>query len=370
MVGLVVHDWLETTGGAERVADKISDIYPDADVFCLWNDASSRLPGHDVRESLLARTPLRRHKSMALPFMPLAWRKMKPRRDYEWILACTHLFAHHVPFHYQGRPIRKYLYIHTPARYIWTPELDPRGRGVIPRIASPLFRVLDRHRAQESFKLAANSKFVGDRVKEYWQRDAEVIYPPVDVETIQAEPRWNELLSDRDRDIVSSLPSQFLLGASRFVTYKRLDLVIKAGEACDIPVVLAGAGPQEAYLRDLASKSKARTTFVIRPTNTLLFALYELCIAFVYLGVEDFGIMPVEAMALGKPAIVSYLGGPSETVVDGITGSHVRNTDPVGLRDAVERAVTTTPTSCRERASHFSGAAYARALRQWMNQPA
>lgn len=366
MSAVIVHEWISRTGGSERVLDAMVEAFPEAEVRCLWNDIpESRYPGRVVHESWLARTPLRRAKALALPFMPLAWRNCQPG-GYEWALVSSHLFAHHVTFADQGPDFRKYVYVHSPARYIWNPELDERGDGLLPRVVSPALRALDRKRAQEAYSLAANSEHVRQRVLKAWDRDSEVIYPPVDVARLQGVSCWADELGESERVVLDGLPRPFVLGASRFIPYKRLDLVISTGEAAGLPVVLAGSGPEEQRLREQAAQATVPVHFVPDPSDRLLYALYEAATVFVFPAIEDFGIMPVEAMALGTPVVARAVGGGSETVLDGVTGAHLpERAGPRDLRSSVERAIGSEGDACRHRAQIFAGDRFADRLRKW-----
>ena len=141
MPGVLVHEWIERDGGSEKVLDEFVRCFPDADVLCLWDNAG-RYPGRTVVESGLARTPLRRSKALALPAMPFVWRD-RPG-DYDFALVSSHCFAHHVSFRTPPAEFRKYVYVHTPARYLWTPELDERGTSPAARLASPVLRGIDK----------------------------------------------------------------------------------------------------------------------------------------------------------------------------------------------------------------------------------
>lgn len=367
MSGIIVHEWISRTGGSEKVLDVMVQTFPHADVLCLWNDVPEcRYPGRTVRESWLARTPLRRSKALALPFMPFIWTKSEPG-GYDWALVSSHLFAHHVKFANQGEDFRKYVYVHSPARYIWNPELDGRGKGLLPQVLSPALRALDRKKAQEAYSLVANSEYVRQRIQQAWDRDSKVLYPPVDVARIQGMESWADELSEAERVVFDRLPRPFVLGASRFIPYKRLDLVIKTAEASDLPVVLAGSGPEERKLREQAEQANILVNFVLDPSDTLLYALYEAASVFVFPAIEDFGIMPVEAMALGTPVVVRSIGGGSETVIDGVTGAHVSECQsPEELEAAVVRAIDTDSEACRHRAKEFDVDRFAVRLRSWV----
>lgn len=366
MTGAIIHEWIASRGGAERVLDAMVAAYPDSDVFCLWND-DPHLNSSRVTESYIARTPLRGRKALALPIMPLIWRQLNAKTEYEWMLVSSHLFAHHARFSKVSEDIPKYVYAHTPARYIWEPSLDPRGNSPIARATSALFKPVDRRRAQEAFSVAANSSFIAERIRRTWHRDATVIYPPVDVGRISSRD-WFDCLSGQEMDIVDSLPRQFLLGASRFVDYKRLDLVIRTGEAAKLPVVLAGSGPMEQSIRELAGQASVPVEIISSPTDELLFALYQKCVAYVFPPIEDFGIMPVEAMAAGAPVIANNLGGASESVMHGVTGYLTDFSDTNELRRAVDIVSSIERTACQVRARNFGIDIFQSEVAKWIGR--
>lgn len=362
MSGILIHEWLAHTGGSENVFEVLADTFPDAERFCLWNESEGRFTG--VEETILARTPLRHNRMLAVPFMPIAWR-MLPRRDADWILCSTHLFSHHARFSGPARDVPKLVYAYTPARYIWVPELDGRGEGFAARAVSAALKPIDRRRAGEATAVAGDSQFVADRIAATWEREASVIYPPVDVARFTATPQE---LTPEDAAVLASLPKDYLLGMSRFIPYKRLDRVIEAGVAADAPVVLAGEGPDEPRLREIAAAHPGRVTFVPRPSFELLRELYRNALAFVFAPIEDFGIVPVEAMAMGTPVVANGIGGASETVVDGVTGAHVHDWSPAGLREAVERASQASEAACRARALEFDTPVFVERMRSWVGE--
>ncbi len=360
MSGVIVHEWLEPDGGAENVFAALEAAFPDAERWCLWNDAPGRFP--DVHETALARTPLRRSKALALPAMPITWRRL-PAADAEWVLCSSHLFAHHARFDGAARDAPKLVYAHTPARYIWAPESDARGRGLLPRLAAPVLKPLDRRRAGEAAAIAANSRFVADRIARTWRRDATVIHPPVDVARFATQPE----LDGHEERMLDALGDDYLLGLSRFVPYKRLDATIDAGVAAGRPVVLAGSGPDERRLREHALDRGADVRFVGRPSDGLRDALYRRAAAVVFAPVEDFGIVPVEAMAAGTPVVANAVGGAAESVVDGRTGVLVDEWgDTTALASAVERAVTMDAEDCRRRAAEFDSGMFEERVRAWV----
>lgn len=360
MTGILVHEWLAARGGSENVFEVLSETFPDAERWCLWNDSEGRFT--DVNETWLARTPLRRSKPLAVPFMPAAWRSL-PARDADWVLCSSHAFAHQAKFKGPAGDAPKLVYAHTPARYVWVPELDGRGGGIAARALGAALKPLDRKRAQEPAAIAANSKFVAERIADSWERAATVIYPPVDVERFMSDPE----LSVEEQRVMDSLSDEFLLGLSRFVPYKRLDLVIKAGAASGLPVVLAGGGPDEARLRALADDvHPGRVSFIDNPTSNVLRALYRKARALVFAPVEDFGIVPIEAMASGTPVVANAVGGAAESVVDGVTGALVHDWEPAELTRAIDRAIDAKPSDCVARSRLFSVDVFRRDVRSWL----
>ncbi|MFD5213453.1 glycosyltransferase [Microbacterium sp. NPDC058345] len=352
MAGLLVHEWIAPTGGSENVLEAMARTFPDADIQCLWNDAPHRFPGRPVRETWIARTPLRRHKALALPFMVSAWRRLQASQQYDWMLISSHLFAHHATL--ITREVPKFVYAHTPARYIWNPELDERGASAAVRAISPAFRRIDRQRAREATAIAVNSEFVRDRVERAWEREATVIHPPVAVDRILSQSDWRTLVTrDDERRILDGLPKLFVLGASRFIPYKRLELVVAAGEAAGLPVVLAGRGPEEERLRAIAQTASVPVHIVVSPSDEMLYSLMQQARVFVFPAVEDFGIVPVEAQAVGTPVVSGPIGGQIETFEDGVSGIAADSTAVSDLAGAIERAAA-LPAFDRLRTSRFS----------------
>jgi glycosyltransferase involved in cell wall biosynthesis len=361
MTGLIAHEWLEAVGGAERVVDAWATEFSDAPVVVPWDDRTERwAPGRE-HEAWLARTPLRRHKALSMPFLLSWWRHLPVDTDPDWMLCGSHLFAHHARVH--GRDVPKYVYTYSPARYIWNPDVDDRGDSAAVRtLAGPLQRI-DRRRAQEAVKIAAVSRYIADRVEHCWGRESTVIHPPVDVSSF---PGSDDELTADELAVADALPSDFVLGASRFVPYKRLDVVIDAGAAADLPVVLAGSGPGRDRLTALADEHPGRVTIIDRPSDALLRALYRRALVYVFAPVEDFGIMPVEAMAAGTPVVGNAVGGAAETVAEGATGALLHGLDAHSLREAVDAAARCAPDACRARAASFDGTAFGTRIREWM----
>ena len=366
MAGLLVHEWIEKSGGAERVLDAMVRAFPDAGIRSLWDDThGERYAGRELSETWLARTPLRRHKALALPFAAPTWRTLSAGDDVEWMLISSHLFAHHASI--RGRDVTKYVYAHTPARYIWNPELDERGDSPAVRAVAPLFRRVDRARAKEATAVAANSAFVRERIRRAWDRDAVVIHPPVAVAHILSQNDWRtEVTDDDERRLLDGLPDVFVLGASRFVRYKSLDKVIQAASRAGVPAVIAGRGPDEARLRAVAADARVPVTFVISPSDALLYTLMQRSAAFVFPAIEDFGIMPVEAQATGTPVVTGPIGGQLEAFIDGTSGVSSASTDSIDLASAISSAIDLPRFDARAVTSSFDETVFVEQIRSFV----
>lgn len=366
MTDVLVHDWIEKNGGAEKVLDALVGAFPEAEVLTLWNDAPGRYQAGKVIESPLARTPLRGRKALSVPFQALAWPgALLGRGNVERVIVSSHLFAHHIGGKLSGASIPKYVYVHTPARYVWEPSLDERGKHPMIKAASAFLRPLDKFRAGQATSLAANSEFVRERIQKCWDMDSVVIHPPVDTRRIQLHRDWREQLNMTETKQVQSLPEDFLLGASRFVPYKRLDLVIKAGELVNMPVVLAGSGPDEDRLRRIAEESTVPVTFIESPSDALLYTLYQQTNAFIFPPVEDFGIMPVEAMAAGAPVLCNVRGGAGESVALANVGEQADFDDPTDIAVKLGRMIQSGERVNPRLMDAFDPSRFQRSIKDW-----
>lgn len=370
MPGLIAHEWIEARGGSENVLEAIATLYPDADVVTPWTNAPHRFTEHNVRELWLARSPLRGRKAASVLALASAWRSAIPRDApaYDWVLASSHLFSHHIRPRGLSRDAPKLVYAYTPARYIWIPEMDARGQGVVARAISTVLRPLDRRRAGEATAVAGISEFVRSRIEDAWQVEASIIYPPVETSVLQSIPDWRTELTGDELKILDALPRDFILGASRFIPYKRLDLVIEAGEYADVPVVLAGGGPEHARLAAQAAEASVPVIIVDDPSSALLHALYQATSVFVFPPIEDFGIMPVEAMALGTPAVGNAIGGSAETIIEGVSGIHFSAAIGTEVGAAVLTALDLSAADCRRESLRFSREAFDVNFRGWMDR--
>lgn len=303
----LVHDWLITLGGADRVLLALHTLFPRAPVVVALYDPR-RLPTDfaqmDVRPTWLQRIPgaVERHR-LFVPLMPLAF-ATTDLRGYDVIISSSHACAKGV----SAPPGAVHVcYCHTPMRYAWD-LTDVYLRGLPPPARPPARAMLaalrwwDRATAGRVDYFIANSRFVASRIGRHYGRPATVIYPPVDVEYFTPAGR----------------PEDFFLVVSRLVPYKRVDLAVEAFNRLGRPLIVVGDGPEAPRLRAMA---RSNVTFAGEVSDAALRGYYRRCAALVFPGEEDFGLVPVEAQACGRPVIAYGQGGALESVIPGVTGT-------------------------------------------------
>jgi glycosyltransferase involved in cell wall biosynthesis len=297
----LVHDWVTGLRGGERVLDEIARLFPSADLFTLVHVPGSTTPRIDalpLHTSPLQRWPgAARHYRALLPVLPFAVRQLRID-GYDLVVSVHHALAKAARI----APGTKHLcYCLTPMRYAWDAADVYLGRGLRRAVATPLLAALrhfDRRTASPAqvTRVVAISEFVRARVQRYWERDASVVHPPVDVETFRPDGR---------------APDDFYLMVAAFVPYKRIDLAIETFATLGRRLVVVGDGP----LRDaLARRVPPGVELLGRVSEAELVRLYARCRALVYTQEEDFGIAALEAQASGRPVIALGRGGALETV--------------------------------------------------------
>lgn len=354
----LIHYWLVTWRGGERVLKAIGDLFPGADLFTHVADPAliaREFPGRSVRSTFIARLPFaRRGYQRYLPLMPLALEQLD-LRDYDLVISSESGPAKGVIV----APHATHLcYCHSPMRYLWDRYHEYYGAaGPITRLAmAPAFhsmRTWDQVSAQRVDHFVANSAFVASRIRKYYRRDAEVIHPPVAVERFGA----HSAVATED----------FYLWVGQLVPYKRPDLLVDAFQALDRPLVVIGDGPMLGTLRRRASP---KIRFLGPQTEAVIADHYARCRAVVFPGVEDFGIVPVEAMASGTPVIAFDQGGVRETVRDRHTGLLFREQSVPALVDAVRTFEALPPFDrdvLRAQAAQFSEERFKRRFRAFVD---
>ena len=349
----VAQEWLASRAGSEKVFEAIAYLLPDADLFALTHEPGCEIETEDrpVATTLLDRPWPRQHRAVTLPIMPLAWRAVT-RHRWDVVVTSSHAFARSF-----GRHGDLHLsYVHRPARYLWFPELDARTQGLGSLIQRPVrapLKWLDRSTTARPDSLVANSVTTQGRIRSVYGRDADVSYPPVD--TVYYEP------SDAERQ-------PRLLAFGRLIPYKRMDATIETAHRLGLPLTIAGTGPDEQRLRRLAAEVGADVDFAGYVTDEEIRRLYQTSAALLFLGNEDFGIVPVEALACGCPVVTAGVGGALETVVDPDTGAHAAGPTIDDFVAATDRVIAAPPSAaaCRTQAERFSYGRFGERIADWI----
>ncbi len=306
----LVHEWFtpRSVGGAEQVVKAIDSLFfskgftPDLVALV---DGESSIPdswihGRAVKTSFIQNLPFgKSHVQQYLPLLPLAIEQFD-LHEYPLVISSSHLVAKGVltspeQFHVS--------YVHTPVRYAWDQMhaylngslLARRGFGPFIRWQLHSLRQWDQLSSARPDLLLANSRFTARRIARFWKREAKIVHPPVEVERF----KWDQLRDD------------FYLSVCRLVPYKRVDLLVKAFNRLGLPLLVVGDGPQRHLLEKIAGPT---VKILGHQSSSAVDDLLSRCRAFVYSGIEDFGIAPVEAMAAGAPVIGLGKGGLLDTV--------------------------------------------------------
>jgi glycosyltransferase involved in cell wall biosynthesis len=319
----IVHYWLDSYRGGEKVVEVLCELFPDADVFTHLY-VPDRLPRtisrHNVKTTFIQKLPFARRLSRHyLPLMPLALEQLD-LSGYDLVISSESGPAKGVVTDPDSLHI---CYCHSPMRYLWDQYSAYRERcGPVKKLLmAPLFHYLrqwDAVSARRVDRFVANSRFVARRIRKYYRRDARVIHPPVDVRRFG----WDKK------------PGDYYLTISELVPYKKVDLIVRAFTRSGRPLLVIGDGSEKPKLQRLAGPNVRLLGHV--PDETLETVLQG-CRALVYAATEDFGIVPVEAQAAGRPVIAYDTGGTSETVLDGVTGILFNSQTPDAINRAVEK---------------------------------
>jgi glycosyltransferase involved in cell wall biosynthesis len=324
----LVHDWLTGMRGGEKALEVLCERFPEAELFTLVHLRGSvsptieRLPVHT---SFVQRLPfVKRYYRHYLPLFPTAIEQF-PFDRFDLVVSVSHCCAKSIVR--PGRA-RHLCYCLTPMRYAWDQfdayfgpdRLGQLGSRVMRPVMARLAR-WDRDTAGRADRYVAISHYVAGRIRRYYNREATVVYPPVDTEYFHP-------------DAVS--PERFVLVVSALVPYKRIDVAIEACRLAGVPLMIAGDGPERARLERAAGPG---VQFLGRRSNQEIRDLYRRAAVTLLPGEEDFGIVPLEAQACGRPVVALARGGTAETVVAGETGMLVSEATPRAFADAITDAL-------------------------------
>ncbi len=357
----IVHEWFTGMRGGEKCVEALCELFPDATLFALVHvkgSVSSTIERMPLHTSFIQRLPFAlKYYRHYLPLFPTAVEQLDAS-EFDLVISSSHCVAKGV----QTSPRTLHIcYCYTPMRYIWDlyDEYFSKDRaGLLTRIGMRMcvnyLRRWDVRTAKNPHYFIAISEHVRRRIKQYYDRPADVIYPPVDTGMFQ--------MSHRDNG--------YYLVVSALVPYKRVDLAIEAFNRTGTKLVIVGDGPEAARLHSLA---KGNIEFVGWQSNERLKEFYGKCRALIFPGEEDFGIVPLEAMASGKPVIAYAKGGALETVIVApeLRTGVLFNTQSAGsLIDAVHSFERTTykPEDLRAHALTFDRTVFKRKVSQFIEK--
>jgi len=345
----IVHDWLVTYAGAERLLEEVINCFPEADLFAIVDFVPQNergfLKDKPVKTSFIQKLPLAKKKYRAyLPFMPLAVEQFD-LSGYDIVISSSHAVAKGV---ITGPDQLHISYVHSPMRYAWDLQhqylketgLDRGLKGWLAKRELHKLRLWDLRTANGVDHFLANSRFIARRIWKVYRREAMVIYPPVDIDSF--------MLCEQKED--------FFLTASRMVPYKKIDLIAEAFSLMpDKRLYIIGDGPA---FDKVKSKSGANVELLGYHPFEVLRDYMQRAKAFVFAAEEDFGLVPVEAQACGTPVIAYGKGGALETVTEGETGLFFDAQTTPSIIEAVHRFEdmkdSFIPAKIREKSLRFS----------------
>jgi glycosyltransferase involved in cell wall biosynthesis len=343
----LVHDWLTGMRGGEKVLDAICELFPDAPLYTLVHvkgSVSARIEARRITTSFAQRLPgSGRYYRQYLPLFPAAV-ELFDLDAYDLVISTSHCAVKSVVRRGAAAHVS---YCHSPMRYAWDQFDSYFGPAQVGPARSRVFRPImagmarwDRRTAGRVDRFVANSHYVAARIRRYYNRGSTVVYPPVDTAFYRPP-------DDRLR------PRSGLLVVSALVPYKRLETAIDAARAVGERLSIVGTGPE---LSRLQAGAGPEVTFLGWRSNDEIRTLYQQSAATLLPGVEDFGLVPVEAQACGCPVVALAEGGASETVVDGETGVLVqdRSTDAFAAGISRLRGIPTDTDRLRRHAESFS----------------
>jgi glycosyltransferase involved in cell wall biosynthesis len=353
----LIHYWLVGNRGGEKVLEQLAEHFPAADLFTHVYDPSvvpESIRRLNIRTTFIQKLPFaKKLYKHYLPLMPLALRQLD-LSGYDLIISSESGPA---------KGIRKppgathICYCHTPMRYLWDLSDEYAQKASLLqkiglKVFGPALRKWDLWSATQVDHFIANSQFVAERIRRIYSRESTVIYPPVDTD------RFSKIKHN---------PAGFYLFFGQLTSYKRADLAVQAFNKLGSRLVIAGDGE---CLRALKKVAGSNIEFLGRVSDEQRDKLYAQANALVFPGVEDFGIIPVEAQAAGCPVIAFGQGGALETVIDGQTGVFFNEQTIVALWDAVHRfeVQRLSEEICRENAARFSIERFVKNIRRFISE--
>jgi len=339
----IVHDYFTQLGGAEKVAEEMFQLFPRASLFstvALRDQLPPGLRRVRISTSWMQNLPgIRRYYRLYFLLYPFAVTSLK-LSNYDLVISSSSGYAKGVS---TSRDAMHICYCHTPMRWAWNfsgyserEAMSQAMRATLQSLTS-LLRRWDIGASRQPDHFIANSKTVAERIQRAYGRTAEVIHPPIDVDRFRPSPEVDN----------------YYLVLSRMVSYKRLDLAVEACTRLKRNLIVVGSGPHRNALESQAGRT---VQFVGRLPDAAVARLVAHCRALLFPGEEDFGMVPLEVAAAGRPTIAFRAGGATETIVEGISGLFFDQQTPDSLADAIERfeRIEWSPVEIRKQAERFS----------------
>ncbi|TFE27274.1 glycosyltransferase [Cohnella luojiensis] len=353
----IVHDYLNQMGGAERVVSVLHRMFPQAPIYTTVADRNKLLPelkDADIRTTWMQKIPgiLKRYKHFFWLY-PFAVRFLN-LQGYDLVISSSSAYSKGVVV--KGKTVH-ICYCHTPMRFAWDFSTYMEGSEIsaiqkwLAKWAMLPLRIWDKTTSLKIHHMIANSTVVQHRIESCYGRKAEVIFPPVDVSRFQ--------ISDAD-------PGDYFLVVSRLVSYKRIDLAVEACTKIGKPLIIIGEGPDRKRLESLAGPT---VTFMGRLPDDQVAYYMQHCRGFLFPGIEDFGITPLEANASGRPVVAFKGGGALDTIVPGVNGIFFDLQTADSLATALMDMDQTSwdPLTIRNHAEQFSVSIFIRTLFQYID---
>jgi glycosyltransferase involved in cell wall biosynthesis len=364
----LVHDYLVEAGGAERVLAALHELFPDAPIYTSVYDPRTALPalrGARIVTSFLQKLPhSRRVYKWWLPLYPMAFEQFD-LAGYDVVISSSSAFAKGV---ITGPETLHISYCYTPSRFAWRYHeylrREPAGLGR--RLALPFLlyslRTWDVSAAQRVDDFLTTCQNTAQRIRKVYGRSAEIIYAPVDTDFYTAGPGAGGAAEPAPDFALRAAPAgPFFLLASRLAPYKRADLAVIACTRLGLPLVVVGDGIGRKALQRLAGPT---VRFAGHVSDVTLREYYRRCAALIFPGEEDFGLVPLEANACGRPVIAFQAGGALETVVEGVTGTFFDAQTPDSLAGVLRRfdPLAYDPAALRRHALQFDKRVFQRRI--------